>query len=124
MRFDLQFLQPDWQSKFNSNNNIKLTSANVVFDVVLFRESSANGHLLEPEFTIFTLSEQTLPTILIKFEAPLALVAEGSASILIEDAVIAVVGTLLTLGRHHGRALGFGTLCAVVLLAEIHIIRV
>ena len=61
---------------------------------------------------------------MIKFEAPLAPVAEGSACILIEDAVIAVVGTRLTLGGHHGGGLGLGTLRALVLLAEIHIIRV
>jgi len=61
---------------------------------------------------------------LIKFEAPLAFVAEGSARVLIEDAVIAVVGTRLTLRGHHGGVLRLGTLSAVVLLAEIHIIRV
>lgn len=61
---------------------------------------------------------------MIKFEPILAPVAEGSAGILIEDAVIAVVGTRLTLGGHHGGGLGFGTLRAVVLLAEVHIIRV
>jgi hypothetical protein len=61
---------------------------------------------------------------LIELKASLALITECSASVFIENTIIAKTGTGLTLRGHHSGSLRSRTLLTFVLFAEAHIISV